>query len=938
MTTNKIINNKLINDTNNEKIVKINKKTNLEKFKNDYANKNLITFGFSFSQKFKENENKWKKQLYLPTKWQEFKLDNNVLEEKHNGLGMLTGKVNNIIVVDVDSIEDWKYLLEKTNQKEPDTVKAVSGGGGIHLFFKYDEKYKIVTSKDNAIFYDNKKLHIDVKTNGGFIIVNPSYYYNNNVKKFVSYKWEKSILKYEPSDLPEWIGNLLLEPHIIKDEKDMKDLKKSKDVKIKINKNTDTNEDDKNIYSYNEINELVMMLSENKSENYENWINVGMCLHNISNLYLQIWIDWSKKSKKYVTGECENKWKSFKKSKDGLKIGSLLLWCKNDNNEKYKEFIKRKKLNDLVISKFPEDNLILGDTINVSDICSYTNLCNDKCLIKGACHHNEKPSMYIETLQNYLTVKCRDLECFGKIYPCTHVHLTKQEMNIALNGDINITINNNSDIDDLVDFQKMDIYDNDELNTLVFNSLDGKSSSLAEIIFYYFKNSYNYGEDNNWYVFENHKWKNIGQKNSNLRYSIQPKLKEIYEQLLNYYKKNEADNKKIFAIKQIIKSFNDTVLKNNIITELIDLYLVNNNKNRDFVKSLDTNTYLIGFNNGVYDLKKFCFRDGHPTDNITMSVNYNYNDKYTDKYIDLQNFLNDIQPNKEDFDYAMTYFSIGLVGNTLELFTILSGSGRNGKSKLIELIKDTFGDYFGSVGSQLFTRPRPNADSPDPGLLNLAKKKIVIASEPEKNSKLNSGFIKFITGRDSTTLRNCHQNEMIDFSPKFITFLLCNDIPDCDDIDNAFTKRLRCINFPTEFVDNPTKENQKKINVDINENFKYWKMDFMLMLIECYKKYIVNHSLKATNNILKWTNQYKENTDMYLTYLNENTEENSDGHIHCSNLYTVFKDWFKENNPNTKIPNNKEFVNGIKRYKTVEKLRVNDKVQLGIKNLKLNDD
>jgi hypothetical protein len=44
--------------------------------------------------------------------------------------------------------------------------------------------------------------------------------------------------------------------------------------------------------------------------------------------------------------------------------------------------MKRKKLNDLLISKFPKDNLILGDTINVSNICSYTNLCNEKCLIK----------------------------------------------------------------------------------------------------------------------------------------------------------------------------------------------------------------------------------------------------------------------------------------------------------------------------------------------------------------------------------------------------------------------------------------------------------------------------------------------------------------------------------------------------------------------------
>jgi putative DNA primase/helicase len=264
----------------------------------------------------------------------------------------------------------------------------------------------------------------------------------------------------------------------------------------------------------------------------------------------------------------------------------------------------------------------------------------------------------------------------------------------------------------------------------------------------------------------------------------------------------------------------------------------------------------------------------------------------------------------------------------------LTGCGRNGKSKLIELLGKTLGEYFGSVQSQMFTRPRPDANSPDPGLLSLMKKKIVIASEPEKNSKLNSGFIKFITGRDSTTLRNCHSNDMISFTANFITMLICNDIPECDDIDNAFSKRLRCINFPTEFVVEPTKDNQKKINTSINENFEFWKYDFILLRIEYYKKYTESKELKLTKEILKWTDKYKEDTDLYLQFLNECTEE-SINHIHCSTLYDVFKFWFKNNNPNTKIPSNKEFVNNLKKYKEILSVKVEGKAQLGIKLLQL---
>ncbi len=71
----------------------------------------------------------------------------------------------------------------------------------------------------------------------------------------------------------------------------------------------------------------------------------------------------------------------------------------------------------------------------------------------------------------------------------------------------------------------------------------------------------------------------------------------------------------------------------------------------------------------------------------------------------------------------------------------------------------------------------------------------------------------------------------------------------------------------------------------------------MLLLIEYYKKYKETHILTATENILTWTNKYKEDTDIYLQYLNECTKENKNGHIHCITLYTYFKEWLKNKKP-----------------------------------------
>ena len=912
-----------------------------------YKDKNLVVFSIGVQQKYNSKLKKWKKSINFPSKWTEFTSENNLIDETKNGLAILTGEKNGIIVIDIDNMEHWNNLLDNNNEKEPDTVSVVSGSGGKHYYFKYDKEFENITSKDHCF---GKEYDIDVKTNGGCVICPPTKYHNKKLDKEVEYKWENNIFDNELEELPKWIKKLLTEKTKNKKENMNENMKENANENIKesLKKNIQKNinelqnleisqEDTELFFSINDIEYILNLLDESRNDNYNDWVSLGMCLYNISPKYLLLWEKWSQQSGKYEEGKCEEKWESFKKDKNGLKIGSLLMWAKNDNPQKYEDFMKKKKMNKMILSKYPNEKLILGETTKVSDRSYYTDLKNKECLIKGSEHFDMPSSMYIDMVDRFMTIKCRHHECHGKTYPCQHILMTKNEMNVVLHGDVNITINNSND-DELIEFQQIDIYDDPKLNELVYNSLSGKPVQLAEIIYYFNENNYIYGEDNEWYIYENHKWNNVGNKNTKLRMSIHSILKDLFKQLYKYYKENGEDKKKINSIKQIIENFGETTLKNNIVTELIDFYTENKNPKRDFTKKLDANTQLICFDNGVYDLNKFEFRHGKPEDYISMSVGYDYQELHTEKYNDLLQFLQDIQPNQEEREYMLTYLSIGLIGNQLELFTILTGSGRNGKSKLIELLKLTLGDYFGSVQSQMFTRPRPDANSPDPGLLSLMKKRIVMASEPEKNSKLNSGFIKFITGRDSTTLRNCHSNDMVDFTAKFITLLICNDIPDCDDIDNAFSKRLRCINFPTEFVNDPTKENQKKINVNINQNFDLWKLDFILLLIEYYKKYTKTHELKSTENILKWTNQYKEETDMYLQFLNECTED-SDTHVHMQTLYDKYKDWFKNNNPNAKIPSNKEFTLNIKKYKEIKKhTRVNNRVSSGIFNLKLKDD
>ena len=76
----------------------------------------------------------------------------------------------------------------------------------------------------------------------------------------------------------------------------------------------------------------------------------------------------------------------------------------------------------------------------------------------------------------------------------------------------------------------------------------------------------------------------------------------------------------------------------------------------------------------------------------------------------------------------------------------------------------------------------------------------------------------------------------------------------------------------------------------------------------------------------------KTKEDIYLNFLNECTEE-SDVYIRSVDLYNYFKEWYARNNSDKIIPTQRKFSIGIKKYKKIEKVRINEIVTSGIKNL-----
>ena len=141
--------------------------------------------------------------------------------------------------------------------------------------------------------------------------------------------------------------------------------------------------------------------------------------------------------------------------------------------------------------------------------------------------------------------------------------------------------------------------------------------------------------------------------------------------------------------------------KGDKILKVINKLKTNNNKKsimdecknlfyfKDFENKLDTNPYLIGFNNGVYDLELLEFRDGRPDDYLSMNTEIDYIEYDVDdpNWLDLKNFIYTVFPDEDIREYFLTFLSSCLQGvNNEEKFRIWIGSGSNGKSKIEDII------------------------------------------------------------------------------------------------------------------------------------------------------------------------------------------------------------------------------------------------------------
>ena len=470
-----------------------------------------------------------------------------------------------------------------------------------------------------------------------------------------------------------------------------------------------------------------------------------------------------------------------------------------------------------------------------------------------------------------------------------------------------------------------------DIDDLIVKSKSNTNYDIARVIHAYFSDQYvcTSIKSKTWFEFRNHRWR-MTEDAIRLRQKLSTVFAELYQrkivinnmaiQTLCENEENqtpeeqEATKAKVQELmletkhySQIIKDLKTNSIKESIMKEVRELYY-----DDEFLEKLDTNPYLIGFENGVYDLNKGEFREGRPDDYITFSTGNNYveHDENSEAVIQVRDYLAKTFVDPQVRHYVLSLLSSCLEGvNRQEKFRIWTGTASNGKSKTLELFLKAFGNYCVKFPITMLTGGRAKSNAATPEIAMSKGKRFAYLDEPDEGEHINVGLMKELTGGDKIKARALYQ-EPIEFKPQFKMVLLCNDIPRVPANDDGTWRRMEIVEFKSKFVDNPNPTNPYEFKKDMNlsEKMEQWKEAFMSLLLEHYKTYR-QEGMVVPEEVIKYTAEFQKTCDAYAEFMDQYIKPSAEPTqvVSIADIYENFSHWYCTMNQLPRAPGVKEF-------------------------------
>jgi putative DNA primase/helicase len=293
--------------------------------------------------------------------------------------------------------------------------------------------------------------------------------------------------------------------------------------------------------------------------------------------------------------------------------------------------------------------------------------------------------------------------------------------------------------------------------------------------------------------------------------------------------------------------------------------------------ALDRNPWVLNCANGTVELKTGVLREHRREDYITKLVPSNYDPRASCPRWEA--FLEKIIPDPDVVDFLWRALGYSLTGDTSEqVFFLLHGSGQNGKSTFLNIIKTLLGDYGEQADAASFLYKKSDAVRND--LAKLRGARFVSAIEVGEGRRLAEVLVKQITGQDPLTARFLF-SEHFTFMPEFKLWIACNHKPVVQAADHAMWRRVRLIPY-TVLITEEERDNHllEKLTAELPG-----------ILAWCVRGCVAwqKEGLHAPEAVLAATKAYRDEQDVVGNFLSECCEVGAGWRVNAGDLLTAYQ-------------------------------------------------
>ena len=187
-----------------------------------------------------------------------------------------------------------------------------------------------------------------------------------------------------------------------------------------------------------------------------------------------------------------------------------------------------------------------------------------------------------------------------------------------------------------------------------------------------------------------------------------------------------------------------------------------------------------------------------------------------------------------------------------------------------------------------------------------------------------SSRLKEFSGDTKIKTRGLHENAFC-FQVMFIIIFFCNEILKLSKVDKAVGRRLRLVNFPFRFCDNPVASNEKLIDVSWGVKLmddEEYKQAFMFILWDNWcNRDLINSKFFTPIEVMEVTKEYMDGCNDVKVFMDEFFEIINDKNdkVSARDIFTTFKGYYKSMDEKSFAYNmselgieKKRFTNGVK--------------------------